>query len=550
MRGLFGILFRSQFLELLKVLAVTTGVLVTVIAFGAAIKPLSENLLGPADLLRYMLFATIPMLQFALPFAAAFAGVIVFHRLASDNEIVAMATSGLSYRRILAPAIALAVLLTAAMVVIVDLGAPTFWQALRRIEGSDLTRLLVARIDRGEAFRVGGTEIYADEAHVVDAPEDTGAQRRLVLVGVAAVELASDGTPRREFAARYATVDFHRLAAGDVLKVALTDATSYSAGDGAIAGASVVRPEMIDLGQRRRASPKELRLGELWRLPSELERFPPVVARRDALLSALAAADAWRSIDAALAAGGVVAFDATDGSRWLLDGGRLVGQRVVGGDSGGRETGLRLRHLEGDGVRARASGREGTLTLVSSEPGDRARFDLLVEEATIDDPRAGSARRALRLTDLALAETERPSRGELPNEELLAAAATAGGAFASGPVEAVRAAIAARADELETQLSKLRAEVVARLVQRSAQALTAPLMLLSGAILAVLLRRKAALLVYLVAFLPSIATILLISGGEQMLRDATRAAGFAVAYSGVVGLAVASLVGWRILARH
>jgi lipopolysaccharide export LptBFGC system permease protein LptF len=545
MRGLFGILFRSHLLELLKVLAVASSVLVTVISFGAAIKPLSENLLGPADLLRYMLFATIPMLQFALPFAAAFAGVIVFHRLASDNEIVAMATSGLSYQRILAPAIALAVLLTAAMVVIVDLGAPTFWQALRRIKGSDLTRLLVARIDRGEAFRVGGTEIYADEAHVVDAPADTGAQRRLVLVGVAAVELASDGTPKREFAARYATVDFHRLPSGDVLKVALTDATSYSAGEGAIAGASVVRPELIDLGQRGRASPKELRLAELWRLPSELERFPPIVVRRDELRATLSAADAWRAIDAALAAGDSVAFEATDGSRWLLEGGRLVGQQVVGGEGG-----LRLRQLEGAGVRTQAGGRTATLTLVSSEPGAQARFDLLVEDATMDEPRTGSARRALRLTDLALVGGGGPSREALDNAELLAAAEATAGGFVSGPIESVRAAIASRAAELDTQIGKLRAEVVARLVQRSAQALTAPLMLFFGAMLAILLRRKAALLVYLVAFLPAIATILLISGGEQMLRDATRVDGFAVAYSGVLGLAVASLVGWRILARH
>jgi lipopolysaccharide export LptBFGC system permease protein LptF len=143
-----------------------------------------------------------------------------------------------------------------------------------------------------------------------------------------------------------------------------------------------------------------------------------------------------------------------------------------------------------------------------------------------------------------------PSREALDNAELLAAAEATAGGFVSGPIESVRAAIASRAAELDTQIGKLRAEVVARLVQRSAQALTAPLMLFFGAMLAILLRRKAALLVYLVAFLPAIATILLISGGEQMLRDATRVDGFAVAYSGVLGLAVASLVGWRILARH
>ena len=120
------ILFRHIFLELVKVLVVTTSVLVTVIAFGAAIKPLSENLLGPLDLLRYILLATVPMLQFALPFSAAFAGVVVYHRLTIDNEIVAMAASGIPYRRVLMPAVALGLVLT----VVID--QPTLRPARRR----------------------------------------------------------------------------------------------------------------------------------------------------------------------------------------------------------------------------------------------------------------------------------------------------------------------------------------------------------------------------------------------------------------------------------
>jgi hypothetical protein len=57
-------------------------------------------------------------------------------------------------------------------------------------------------------------------------------------------------------------------------------------------------------------------------------------------------------------------------------------------------------------------------------------------------------------------------------------------------------------------------------------------MLLLGAVLAVRLRGGNPLQIYLIAFIPSIADILLISGGEQMLKDGTSLTGIFVASSG------------------
>ena len=95
------ILFRSISLDLLRVFTLTTAVLVAVIAFGAAIRPIIQNLIGPNELMEYIAMASIPMLQFAIPFAAAFAGTIVYQRLAVDNEVLAMSTCGMSYRKVL-----------------------------------------------------------------------------------------------------------------------------------------------------------------------------------------------------------------------------------------------------------------------------------------------------------------------------------------------------------------------------------------------------------------------------------------------------------------
>ncbi|MFN9125674.1 MAG: LptF/LptG family permease, partial [bacterium] len=98
------ILFRHIVADLLRVMLLTASVLVTVIAFGAAIRPIMQNLFGPEDLLQFVALASVPMLQFALPFAGAFAGTIVYARLTSENEVLAMSAAGLAYRKVLLPA--------------------------------------------------------------------------------------------------------------------------------------------------------------------------------------------------------------------------------------------------------------------------------------------------------------------------------------------------------------------------------------------------------------------------------------------------------------
>ena len=87
------ILFRHFLSELSKVLLLTTVIIVVVVAFGAVIKPLTGNLLGPGGILKYIFLAMVPMLQYALPFSAGFAATIVTHRFASDNEVQAMSVS-------------------------------------------------------------------------------------------------------------------------------------------------------------------------------------------------------------------------------------------------------------------------------------------------------------------------------------------------------------------------------------------------------------------------------------------------------------------------
>src|SRR4030095_1077226 len=108
------LLYRMMLVDLLRVIGLTAGVLVTVIAFGATIKPLTnDRLLEASQTFKYLLAVMLPMLQFALPFAAGFGATLALHRMTADNEIQAMAVSGLSYRRIIVPIIALGLALLA-----------------------------------------------------------------------------------------------------------------------------------------------------------------------------------------------------------------------------------------------------------------------------------------------------------------------------------------------------------------------------------------------------------------------------------------------------
>ena len=80
--------------------------------------------------------------------------------------------------------------------------------------------------------------------------------------------------------------------------------------------------------------------------------------------------------------------------------------------------------------------------------------------------------------------------------------------------------------------------------------MTGPLLLVLGSLLAIRLRHATPLLVYLVAFLPAIADILLISGGEQSLRDGPSVSGYLLLWSGNFLLIFFCISAWWRLSRN
>lgn len=220
--------------ELLRVLLFTTTVIVVVIAFGAAIKPLADSSLGSGSVVKYVALAMIPMLQFALPFSSGFAATLVLHRFAADNELVAMSTSGIRYRTIFAPVLAVGLALLIVMFILLHTIVPRFWGRMQNMLAQDATSIFLASVSRGEALEVGQVSIYADTATVDPTPPDNGAEQRLLLQGVAAIQKNGAGEQVSEFTSEFATVDVHRGREGVIMKLAMTNGSGFNAAEGTV----------------------------------------------------------------------------------------------------------------------------------------------------------------------------------------------------------------------------------------------------------------------------------------------------------------------------
>lgn len=552
------ILYRHITADLCRIMLLTASVLVTVIAFGAAIRPIMQNLFGAEDLLRFVALASVPMLQFALPFAGAFAGTIVYARLAADNEILAMSAAGMSYRRVFMPAILLGLLLFVGMVLLVDLGVPRLWSSMDRFKTRDPTRLFVSAVERGEALALPGTstQLYADEVRVLELP-DSGARAggvapttRLGLAGVAAVEFGADGRPVTEFTAEFATVDIYRDDESAYLKLLFRNATAFRDGEDALVVVPLAEPDAIDLGKGIRLRPKHLDFRGLLALWGDVDGYHEVAELRRRTERALEAVDRWQCVERQLADGdGVLRLADAGGRRsYEVRGAKLVGTTLLPKSS----QPLELVELERGVASRRASVDEASLVADERARDGTLRFELLARADTVADLRGigGGGRWPPRIVGLEpSACTARPRN--LDSVEALVAEATSPETASEGApaLSAQRAARESALAMVEAARS-VRADIVARIVQRINQSLSAPLMIVLGAVLAVALRGTNPLQVYLLAFLPAILAILLVSGGEQMLKEKTSFLGILVASLGNIGLLSMIVFAARKVARH
>jgi hypothetical protein len=553
-RRLSGIpwtLWRHLAWELLRVLAVTTGIIVTVIAFGAAAKPLAESSIGADTVLKYVSLAIIPMLQYALPFAAGFAATLVLHRFATDNEIVAMATAGMSYRRIFAPVLLIGTGLGVVMFILVAFVIPHFWTRMVELATSDATQMLVASVRRGEALSVdrGRLMIYADSVEVVDPPAETGAQRRLLLTGVAAIEAGKRGTiePQTEFTAESAALDLYSAGNGTLAKVAFSNATIFRPGEGAIVSVPRAEPEAASLASGFYRGPKFLPLDELIALRRDPNLASIVRDAKRRLQGPLGEIDLWRCLEKQ-AASGALSFEEPNSPRAL----RIEGARIVAGELlpvAGRTSFTVTESVQGRPSR-RCDAERGVLRAIS-EAGFEPRMSLSVPAPLrVRDLAAGlPGRWPSRIDDLLPVGCVPRRWDAAPTAEYLAAFANLPNTDGVAPYASIRKSSRTPVRVLEVALDDVVFESDSHLAQRAAQPVSIVLVLLLGAMLAVVKRSALPLTVYVLAFIPAIVNILMISGGQQAMRDGWYVAGSAVMWGGNALLLAALWASWASLRR-
>ncbi|HMN95567.1 MAG TPA: LptF/LptG family permease [Phycisphaerales bacterium] len=550
-----SLLSRYILVEVVKVMLLACGVLVAVIAFGAAIRPLAQNLLGPFDLVKYVALASVPMLQFALPFAAGFASTIVLHRMASDNEIQAMSLSGLSYRRILRPITLLGALLAGVMLVLVLAVVPQFWIIIRDTLTRDATRLFIATVEDGRAFSSERLQIFADEIREVPPPPGGEASSRLLMAGVVAIERGHDGSLQTEFTAELATVDVYRLPEGTFLKPALLDATIYRDADAALIRVPRAEPDAVRIAGRGFAEPKFMTLNQMASALARPARYGPIAERREGLARVLRTASTWRAIDAALdARGGEGALrleDALGRRHYEIRGGRLRGDRIRprSGDA------IRVTEFVEGAATREATASEARVVVAEGRVDQRPLVELLfvdpvarpVEAAASDAvPRWPPRLPALHLTVPTEAVTL-VEEGDLASSY---AALIEDVERGPGPASALAEEARRWAKAIDDEQRRLERDILARATQRVALALSAPLLLLLGAVLAIWRRSSTPLEIYAIAFVPAIINVLLISSGEQMLKGGRLVTGELVAWSGNAVLALVVALAWWRMGRH
>jgi hypothetical protein len=319
--------------DLLKLLALSTGVLVLVLSLAFAFAPMTEGMLGPLQLLRVVFYLMPATLPYALPFAAAFSATLVFFRLAADNEITATNASGISYRSMCIPVATLGLVLTLAMFLLGNWIVPWFWQRVTDLVERDVTRLVIQQLKRKDTidYSMGGRSRFILRADAADEwPIEPGPDapfRRIALAGVAAgVVDARTYQLKQDFTSEKAVVDIYRE--GDALSAVVRLIRPIGKDPrGLVVDLADLQFPVYDIRLPFQQEPRFMSLTQLRDMSRQPELSGDVRERRDMLLSRLAQVRAVQTITDRLEQG-VLDLDGPNDEIY-----RLAAPRATSGDT-------------------------------------------------------------------------------------------------------------------------------------------------------------------------------------------------------------------------
>jgi lipopolysaccharide export LptBFGC system permease protein LptF len=574
-----GLYWRFLFVELVKLIALSAAVVVVVGAFGLVIKPLAEGRLAPLDALRFMLYASVPMLQYALPFAAGFAATLVYHRAGQDNEVTACFAGGVSHRALLGPALVIGLVMAGLMFVLTDQAMPRLLRRMQELITADAARMVASAVDKGEPLVIDSRRsVYARAFARPESAPPPPAIDHFVLSGVLAVETDAAGAVTKEAAAELAYVWLYRGAGGgaDAGEDVTTVVMKLRNTSGGITGRGQFEleqaPYVFRVPETLTDDPKYLTWAEMDAAYDHPERMSPVEQRRWRLVLRLAERQSAAKVREDLMRGGVMTLTDAAGRPVVIRAAGLAASagRVEGSGDGfelaaGPDGVIEVRAMLEDG-RTRTHRAERAWLSQSATPapggggmlgasGNASASQLVLRMENVSTTGPGLTAEAVGggaadqtpgvLKDYSIAGLT-PTPDPLPTlaglsvERLLAEAR--GYAVQDQPLVDARRA-------LDRRTEALRREIRAKQHERIAAALACIVTILCGAVMALRLREALPLPVYLWSFLPSLLGIFAISGG-QSVAQAQGQWGVPMVYAGVVGLGVWTFVQYRVLARR
>jgi hypothetical protein len=553
-------LWRTIFLDLLKLVGVTTLVLVLVIALGAAVKPLSDGVLSAGDLPKFVLIACVPMLAYALPFAGGFATTLVYYRIANENEATAAYASGISHRSLLAPALALALLLTGSLVLLNEQVIPVFLRTMQKLITVDVARQLLQGVARGEAVDfstgIGGSDtrmmIYADSAQRVEQPTP-GATDQIVFNNFAFVQTDKQGKPVQELSSRRAYLWLFPAAAengeGQAQVVMLFEnVVAFAERSGVLAVDSQSASFTIPNTFSEKVAFMSWR--ELRDLPEHPHRINWVEFHRQRLINALAERKLMQRLREAAATSQPIGFTDPSGRLVTVRAGSINGADgrwvLRSGVPGGAVDVSRVRTTTSGDSTQSITAETAVLARMQGPQGAPPTYELLLEKARVRDSAA------IGETAATVERGMIPLRSLTPHPDPAAELRQLStSALLEQADEWVKAGdtLGGSADLMREAIERLGRSIISKQNERMAMAASCAVMILTGAVTALLLSRRLPLTVYLWTFLPALATIVTISGGQQLVHQ-VGSSGLFLMWSGVGAFAVYTFVVYWWLAKH
>lgn len=515
-------LYKYILRDLLKLLTIATLVLVVMLSMGFAIKPISEGLLGPWQLVRVIGYLMPGMLTYALPFAASFAATMVYFRLAADNEITACAASGISYRSVAVPVLMLGVVLMLAMFFLSNWVVPVFWLKVERLIQQDVTRLVIEQIRRRETVEIaprGSADrliLYADQAEIREMPEEPGGPYQRIILQGAAVGRIDKLSGRLEFdyTGRLAVADFYRYRERLYVTVALTDATVKDPDAGTLV--SVARQDIaaLEIPSPFQQKPKLMSLPRLREIAAEPDGHSEIREYTQWLAEAYIRQNVARYIESRLAGEGSLQLRGVERQSYQVQAPQVRHDNQAVVLEGSEDQPVRVRVSRGLAFAQQFEAAEVRLTIKVDEAGGEPRIHLTLRDVTVIDPNLPTPtiqtqRPSVYRPGLRLREEFAEPVAEMKALQLLEVAAE------DQPGHAVRSAAA----RLVGGINELRRDITAQLHERAAMAVNCLLVMLLGAMMAMLLRRQAPLAIFFWCFLPTIMAILMMSGAENFVRS-------------------------------